>query len=190
MQFLFIVMTVISCGVGFAVLSIGSECRRTIVANFRRLNGTLSTNRIRREVAAFRSYVASLAVPLILALPLTVLVVSMVDRRVMPIELVADAFSRFSPDQGSWKESLKDVREDHSRWLAHNGVAEGDGIHQLQRQLWYTWPTIAAAVCCFVMLSVWFFLGMASAAVKEFATGVRFRRTTYAKLDVAQLAKP
>lgn len=189
-EFIVIITTIALSGVGFAALSIGTDCRRTLIANCRRLNGTLSNNRIRREFEAFSSYMAALALPLMLALPLAVLVVSTIDRQIMPIQMVADAFSRFSPNAATWKEELKDVREDHSQWLAQTGVADGADIQQLQKELWYGWPTIAAAVCCFVMLSLWFFLGLAKAAVTDFASGVRLRRKTYAKLDVAQMVGP
>ncbi len=94
------------------------------------------------------------------------------------------------PNSAAWKEELKDVRDDHSQWLAQTGVAEGNEIQELQKDLWYGWPTIAAAACCFVILSLWFFLGMAKSAVSDFASGVRLRRKKYAKLDVAQMLGP
>lgn len=181
------ILSVVIAGFAFAAISIGRDCRRAVIANCRRLDGTWSRDRIRRERAAFSGYLTSLSVPLVLALPLAVVIAGTIDDRVMPLRLVAEAFSKFSPDMAEWKESLQDVRDTHSHWLSQNDIADGDDARSIQRELWYSWPSFAAAASCFVVLTLWFFLGMSRSALQEYVSGVRKRRGGYARLDVVRM---
>ena len=140
MEFLSTASAIILLALVFAAMSVTRECRLAVAANCRRMNGTWSRNRIRREWAAFRDYLGNLMVPLALSIPAGFLAGQYVLENVMPTNQIVTAFGEFSTDSAEWKGRLMDVRQEHEKWLEENDIADGPAIHNLQRTLWYGWP--------------------------------------------------
>lgn len=190
MQFLSTVFAIILLALVFAAMSVTRECRWAVAANCRRMNGTWSRNRIRREWVAFRDYLGNLAVPLALSIPAGFLAGQYVMENVMPINQIVTAFGEFSTDSAEWKNRLKPVRQEHEKWLEANDIADGAAIQNLQRTLWYGWPFFVVMAVAVGIFCGWSMLGMSRSAVSDYVSGVRTRRVGYSQLDVSRMMLP
>lgn len=190
MQFLATLLLVILVGFVFAAMSVTQECRRMAIANCRRLNGTWSLDRLRRELAAFQDYIGNLAVPLALPVLLSLVVSQFVIQNLMPADQIIEAFAEYSTDGIEWKDRLQDLGHEHQEWLARNGIAGGEEAEQFQRTLWYGWPLLVVVTLSFCIFCVWGMLGVSRLAVFEYVSGVRSRRTDYARFDVNRMMMP
>ena len=188
MQFLPTVLAIIVLALIFAALSVTQECRLAVVANCRRLNGTWSWKRIRRECAAFQDYLGNLAVPLALSIPVGFFAGQYVVENVMPTSLIVTSFEKFSPDRTEWRDRLKDVRREHQEWLESNDIAAGPEVYNLQRTLWYGWPLFVGMAVAVGIFCCWGVFGMSRSAVRKYVAGVRSRRTGYSQFDVSRMA--
>ena len=167
MQFLATILMVILVGFVFAAMSVTQECRRMVIANCRRLNGTWSRDRIRRERVAFQDYIGNLAIPLALAILLSLVVSQFVIQNLMPIGQIIEAFKEYSTDDIEWKDRLQDDRQKHLEWLARNGIAGGEEAEELQRTLWYGWPLLVGITLSFCIFCLWGMLGVSRSADRK-----------------------
>ena len=190
MQFLSTVSAIILLALVFAVMSVTRECRQAVAANCRRMDGTWSRNRIRREWAAFRDYLGNLMVPLALSIPAGLFAGQYVLENVMPTNQIVTAFGEFSTDSAEWKNRLKVVRQEHEKWLKVNDIADGPAINNVQRTLWYGWPFFVVMAVAVGIFCGWGMLGMSRSAVSDYVSGVRSRRVGYAQLDVSRMMPP
>ena len=187
MQFLPTVSAIIVVALIFAALSVSQECRLAVVANCRRLNGTWSRKRIRRECAAIRDYVCNLAVPFALSIPVGFLASQYVLGNLMPASQIVTAFTEFSTNRTEWKDRLQHLRREHQNWLETKDIATGVEVHNLQRMLWYGWPLFVEMTVAVGMICCWSMFGMSRSAVSRYVSGVRSRRTGYSHLDVRRM---
>lgn len=178
------VVTTLFCGICFAALSVSGNCRAAVLQNVRRLNGGVSWNRMRREITAFGSYVAGLAVPLVLSLPAGILVADYVHTRIMPLNQVATAVGNLASSSGEATSDLKSLQTEHTRWMQQNTPATSEQIHSLQRSLWFGWPMLATSGVTLVFLFGWLIFGFSKMTVREYARGIRHRRDMYERLDM------
>jgi len=190
MYVLYSIVTTLLCGGVFAALSVSGSCHVAVLQNVRRLNGGVSWNRMRREIAAFGNYVAGLAVPLVLSLPVGILVADYVHHRIMPLNQVASAVENLA--SGEATSDLKSLQTEHTRWMQQNTPATSEQIYSLQRSLWFGWPMLATSGVTLVFLFGWLAFGFFKVTVREYARGIRHRRDMYERLDMKtmMLAQP
>lgn len=190
MNVLISIVTTLVCGIGFAAISVSGNCRTAVFQNMRRLNGGISWNRMRREFAAFGSYVAGLAVPLVLSLPAGILVADYVHTRIMPLNQMAAAVGNLASGSREATSDLKNLQKEHARWMHQNTPATSEQIHSLQRSLWFGWPMLATSGVTLLFLFGWLAFGFSKATVREYVRGIRRRRDLYERLDMQALMLP
>ena len=181
-----LVLTCIVGGLLFTVLSVTQECRWAILRNCRRLDGSWSSARMRREWKAFVDYVFSLSVPLLFVMTISLVAGQYVVENLMPAGQIVDAFSTYSPNTAQWRSGLESVREEHLGWLEKNGVSAADAT-AFQRSLWYDWPFLAVLVISLAVLGLWTIFGASRRAVSDYVVGIRTRREGYAGQDVSRM---
>lgn len=182
MLFSFCLSVFLCCGLIF--FSLTHECRRTVRLNCRRLNGSWSRRRFRREAQALKEYVTSVAAPLLLAFLATFAAASYVFTYVMPYGLIADSFEAFDTDSATWEANMGEVRKQHAAFASGNGLSTAE-VDQLQKSLWQDWPAIAVSTIALLAIAYLVVFKTAGHAVSTWASGIRQRRTTYARGDVA-----
>lgn len=171
---------------GFVFFSIPRDCRRTVRQNFRRIDGSWSPRRFRREVAAVKEYVLSIVAPLLLVFLTVFAVTSYVSCYLIPFDLVVDGFQSFDWNPGQWKDNLSEVRQKHSEFAEVQGLT-AQQIRELQWSLWTDLPlmimtaVLLMGVCCYIVFRT------AGAAVSTWAAGIRRRRSQYARGDVSKM---
>ncbi len=189
MQLFLMIITIPVVGLLLVILTIPRECRQTACLNCRRLDGTWSDTRFKREIQAFGDYLSSLAVVFLLAFPITLAAMYLIADRLMPVSQIAQAFSVFDLSENNWKSRLEPVQKSHLKWLVSTGRHDYQSGTEFQRALWYGWPIIAisfVSLCVFVLL---IFLGFAKPAIRDFVTGIRERRRMYLRLDVRRMTE-
>lgn len=171
---------------GFVFFSIPRECRRTLRQNFRRIDGSWSPRRFRREVVATKEYILSVFAPLLLIFLTVFATTTYVSHYVIPLDLVVDGFEAFDWNPGQWKDNLSEVRQKHSVFAEAQGMTT-EQTRNLQWSLWTDLPVmiitalLLIGVCCYVVFRT------AGAAVSTWAAGIRKRRSQYARGDVSKM---
>jgi len=182
MQILVTLVVSLSCGLVLAAFSVTSECRWMIRRNLRRLDGQISSNRIRREAIAFSQYVSSLALPMFLSVPIGIVITSYFDSRIMPFHQVTTAAKHLTAIPADLQ-SLRTLQKDHADWLSQQTGASSTEIRELQRTLWFGWPAMASLAGTLIVMLIWFTLGLSKSAVQHYVSGIRHRRKVYDRVD-------
>ncbi len=178
-------VSVIACGC-IVAFSLSSECWRAVRQNCRRLDGSWSDRRFRREVAAFAQYLATIAAPGLLAFLTLFAASTYVFSYIIPLDLAWDSLQKFDLNPGEWRENLEGVQAEHSRFMRGLGFSDEE-IFNFQRALWHEWPLMAGAAFLLVAGSVYAMVRCAAVAVATLATGIRKRRSMYAHGDVVRM---
>ena len=108
--------------VGFVFFSISREYRRTIRQNFRRIDGSWSPGRFRREAKAVKEYELAIIAPLLLVFLTAFAVLTYISHYVIPSHLVVDALESFHWNLVEWKDNLSSVRREHAQFAASRGM--------------------------------------------------------------------
>lgn len=172
--------------IGFVFFSIPRECRRTVRQNFRRIDGSWSPRRFRREAAAVREYVLSVIAPLLLVFLSVFAVTSYISHYVIPFDLVVDGFRAFDWDPGQWKDNLSEVRHQHTAFAESQGMT-AEQTRNLQWSLWTDLPVMIVTGLLLIGISFYVVFRTAGAAVATWAAGIRQRRSQYARGDVSKM---
>lgn len=179
-------LTAILICVVAVLCSLPPECWWMIRRNSSRLDGTISRRRLRRELSALTDYVSTIAVPLLLTfLPLTVTTV-FVFSYVLPSEIMFRSLAGFDSDFQAWKENLTEVREDHKRFLQQQSLSESDA-RTVQRTLWQQWPLLGGTAIVLTAFGIAAFIRCGKRAAVRLASGIRKRRSSYARDDVSDM---
>ena len=180
----FLITSCVCAGIAFCFVPV--ECWRTVRLNCRRLDGSFSTERCFREVAAFLDYLGTIAVPALLAFLILIVATTLLFSWVMPLDLVGRSFENFEWDADVWRENLSDVRTEHTSFL-HSAGFGSDQIKLIQQQLWHGWPIIGIVFVVVIWLSFRAFLRCACRSVVLLVRGIRARRRLYAADDVREM---
>lgn len=168
--------------------SLPLDCWRCVVMNCRRLDGSLSKKRVRREVSAFGQHLTTISVPAVLSFLFLFCIGTLVFRFVIPADLIDRGVRAFEFDPRAWRENLVSVQAEHTKFLETQGAGEGQ-IREIQRMLWYGSPAIGSGLL-FVSLCIGLvFLRCARGGVTALVTGIRSRRKMYARCDVSRMQR-
>lgn len=179
----------ITCAVCVALflLTIPLDCWRAIRMNVRRLDGSFSTARLRREFRALLDYAMSLALPFVLIIPSVFVGTLFVCNFIMPPDLLARGFEDFSFDPQEWKTELHDEKADHAEFLREQGLT-AEMTKQLQDMVWYGSPVIGLSALIFAAFGFVWILKRTGESAAQLGVGIRRRRKEYAHRDVERMS--
>ena len=155
--------------------------------NARRLDGSLSTARIRREFRALLDYAMTLALPFVLIVPSVFVGVLFIFSFIMPPELLARGFADFSFDRAEWKAELHDERADHTQFLREQGHDEQMTKH-LQNVVWFGSPVFGITAAIFSAVGFVWIMKRTGESAAQLGAGIRRRRREYAQRDVERMS--
>lgn len=133
-----------------------------------------------------KEYVTSVMAPLTLAFLTTFAAATYVFTYVIPFDLIVDSFQSFDTDVDQWRSNLSEVRKDHAAFASLSGLNEAQ-VDQLQKSLWNDWPAIAACTAILLLIAYYVVFKTAGRAVCTWASGIRKRRSAYARGDVTRM---
>ena len=180
-----LLMSVFIC-LSVLVFSLPLKCWATVRMNCRRLDGSFSRRRLRREVSAFCQYLLTLSVPALLTFLMLFVFATLMFSYIIPSELIVRSFSEFDADTTAWRQNLDRVQLDHTLFLSRLG-ATPETIDSIQRTLWHDWPIIAVGGLVAVIAILVVLIKCAGHSVGRLAAGIRRRRRIYARTDVQRM---
>ena len=181
-----LLLTLVFC-IGLFLLTIPVDCWRAIRMNVRRLDGSLSTARLRREFRALLDYAMTLALPFVLIVPSVFVGTLLIFQFVMPADLLARGFADFSFDREVWKADLHDEKADHAEFLREQGL-DAELTKQFQDMIWYGSPMIGLSAFVFLAAGFVWVLMRTGESAAHLGAGIRRRRKEYAQRDVERMS--
>ncbi len=183
---LFGLLTSVSVCLGMLFFSVPLNCWSMVCRNCRRLDGSFSHRRLRREVRAFCTYSTTLSVPVLLMFLTCFLLATLLFRYIVPCDLIVRTFAEFHVDGDIWRHNLADVRADHARFLRTLGAGP-ETVLGIQKSLWHNWPVIALTGLVVGLGTLAMLVKFAGRAAADLTAGIRVRRQMYARTDVKRM---
>lgn len=168
------------------VLSLPAKCWAVVRLNCRRLDGSWSWRRLRREGLAFWEYGTTLAVPVLLLFMTVFVLTTLLFSYVISLDLMARSFAAFDVDSEVWRSNLRDVRQDHTQFLSDRGFDSKSALG-IQQSLWHGWPAFVCVVLILTVAALFGFVKGAGRSAARHVVGIRRRRRMYARFDVSQM---